>query len=471
MNSVFKSIKGRLFLWIFLLISVLLVFRGISMYYMVQKDLYHSIKLSLHSKIQILKGLLYEENGSIKLQKSEIIAGVYSIPRSGNYYKIVVNGETLTVSPSLAENDFNLESGDEVSEDEESGERVFISTGPAKEPIMAVRHDFQLFNKDTTIYAARSLEDSNALINGFRQFFIVTIPVYIFIVSLAGIWIARRSLEPLKIFSSKIERITHKTLGERIDIEFQPEEIKGLARSFNEMLDRLQKAFDSEKRLIADSSHELKTPLSVIKARCDILLQKDRTKEEYTRSLNIIRSTSDEMRGLIDEMLLIARLDSGILSSSDFKTISLNDCLKQSIKMAEVVAEKSRIRIHASFAEDVAVSGDMNTLTEAFLNVIENAIKYNRPGGEVDISISANSGKIVTKIRDTGIGIEETDIQKIFDRFYRAGATRRMEGTGLGLSISKAIIEAHGGEISVESTVDKGSCFNIILPVPYLQTP
>lgn len=463
MNSIFRSIKGRLFLWIFLFISVLLVFRGFSMYYQMQKDLYHSIKLSLHTKIQIIKGLLYEENGSIKLQKSEIIAGVYSIPRSGSYYKVIVNGKILAVSPSLAEDDFNLKPEELESEIKETGERVYISTGPAKEPAMVVGHDFQIFNKNATIYAARSLEDSNALINGFKQFFIVTIPIYIFIISIAGIWIARRSLEPLKMFASRIEKITHKTLAERIDIKSQPQEIKGLAGSFNEMLDRLQNAFESEKRLIADSSHELKTPISVIKARCDILLQKDRTKDEYIRSLNIIKNTSDSMQHLIDDMLSIARLDSGILSSSDFKIISLNDCLTQSIRLAEVLAEKKKIKIHASFTEETAVLGDMNTLTEAFMNIIENAIKYNRPGGYVNISISKNSGKAVTTIEDTGMGIEDGDIEKIFDRFYRAGTLRSMEGAGLGLSIAKAIIEAHSGEITVKSTVNKGSYFSIIL--------
>jgi len=115
-----------------------------------------------------------------------------------------------------------------------------------------------------------------ASIAGFRNFFLVSVPLYLFVVACAGIWIVRRSLRPLKTLSSRIEGVTHKTLTERIDTTYQAEEIKCLAESFNSMLDRLQRAFDAEKRLIADASHELKTPLSVIKARCDVLLQKDR---------------------------------------------------------------------------------------------------------------------------------------------------------------------------------------------------
>ncbi|HBH60183.1 MAG TPA: histidine kinase [Nitrospiraceae bacterium] len=465
MNSVLQSIKGRLFLWIFLFISVLLIVRGTSIYYEVQKDIYDSVKLGLHSKIQILKGLLQEENGQISLEPSEIILGDYSIPRSGHYYKVVLDGNILAVSPSLAGDDFHLASGELESLDEDLGEKVYISTGPANEPIMVVLHDFHILNKDVVIYAARSLEAGNAVINRFIQFIIVTVPVYIAIIAFAGLWIAKRSLKPLKMFYSRIEKITHRTLGERIEIDLQPEEIKGLARSFNGMLDRLQKAFDSEKRLIADASHELKTPLSVIKTRCDILLQKDRSVEEYTRSLHIIKSTSDTMRRLIDDMLSLARLDSGVLSSADFTTIPLNDCLKQSVKLAEVLAEKGGINIQTSLAEDVYVSGNLNTLTEAFLNIIENAIKYNRPGGSVNIAVSKKGGRVGIRIEDNGTGIEKNDKEKIFDRFYRGRASRNMEGTGLGLSIASAIIKAHSGEINVRSEVSKGSCFDIILPI------
>jgi len=465
MRSVLNSIKGRLFLGVFLFILVLLIIRGLFIYHEIQKDIHHLLKLSLHSKIQILKGLLHEEDGIIKLEPSEIISGEYFIPRSGHYYKVLVNGKVLAVSPSLVEDDFNLVSGELESHDEELGERVYTSIGPANEPIMLLHYDFEIFDKHATIYAAQSLEDSYLLLNRFKNFFIVTIPVLIFIVALVGLWIAKRSLKPLKIFSSKIERITHRTLSERINIEFQPEEIKGLAVSFNDMLDRLQKAFDSEKRLIADASHELKTPISVIKTQCEVLLQKDRSKEEYTRALNIIKNTSDSMRRLIDDMLSLARLDSGILLYSDFKAISLNSCLKQAIKLAEVHAEKRNIKIHISFTEDVTALGDKNTLTEAFLNIIENAIKYNIPGGMVNISILKNISMVEIKIEDTGTGIKGHDIQKIFDRFYRADTSRSTEGTGLGLSIAKAIIEANNGEIKVKSEVNEGSCFSVFLPV------
>ena len=293
------------------------------------------------------------------------------------------------------------------------------------------------------------------------------IPLNIFVVAVVGLWITKQSLNPLKTFSSRIERITHKTISERINTESQAEEIKGLAKSFNAMLTRLQNAFDIEKRLIADASHELKTPLSVIKTQCDIVLQKDRTKEEYVKALNTIKTVSGTMNKLISDMLSLARLDSGILSPSNFKATSITDCLEKAVKLVGILAEKKRIKISTTFTENINILGDKNTLTEAFLNIIENAVRYNSTGGIVEISVSKNRNQARIEIKDNGPGIKEQDLERIFDRFYRVDTSRSTDGTGLGLSIAKAIIHAHNGKIEVKSKIDKGSCFIVILPVEY----
>lgn len=465
MNSILNSIKGRLFFWVFFSTTTLLIILGVSIYREVKKDILLSVELVLHSKIQILKGLLTEKDGEIKLERSEIALGEYSIPRSGHYYKVLVNRKVLAASPSLVEIEYELASGKLESFDEELKEKIFTSIGPADEPIMVIQHDFEIFDKPVTIFVARTLEDRLKLLNRFKNFLSVTVLVSIFIVAPVSLWIARQSLRPLKTFSHKIERITHKTLHERIDTKFQVKEIKGIAELFNIMLDRLRIAFDTEKRLIADASHKLKTPLSVIKTHCEVLLQKDRAKEEYILALSTIKTTSNNMERLIDNMLSLARLDSGILSTSRFTTVSLNGCIEKAIKLVDALAEKKQIKVSAAFSEDLKISGDQNAIIEAFLNIMENALKYNRYGGKVEISISKNNShaKIVTE--DNGMGIKEQDLDRIFDRFYRADTSSNTEGAGLGLSIAKAIIEAHNGEIKVESEVNKGSRFIVYFPL------
>ena len=459
------SIKGRLFFWSLLITSAVLILLGISVYREIQKSILHSVANALHSKIQILKGLLHEEHGMIELELAEVVSGEYSVPRSGHYYKVILDGDVLAASPSLMGEDFDLDSGKLVSQDEALKEKVYISRGPAHEQIMVVRHDFLLFDTSAVVYAAQSLEESMQMINRFRTILFIAISLNIMVLAFAGFWIARRSLSPLARFSDRIEKITHMTMGERIDPEFQVDEVRNVARSFNDMLDRLQGAFESEKRLVADASHELKTPLSVIKAQCDVLLQRERTKEEYAGALSKIKATSDTMKKLIDDMLSLTRLDSGSLSASGFADVSLGECINRAVKFTEFMAEAKQIQINKNISKDIWIKGDQNALTEIFLNIIENAIKYSPAENSIEIILTPDAREATVEIRDHGAGITQEDMERVFDRFYRGTAARTLPGTGLGLSIAKAIAEAHGGRISARSEPGKGSSFFITLPL------
>lgn len=459
------SIKGRLFFWSLLITSAVLILLGISVYREIQKSILHSVANALHSKIQILKGLLHEEHGMIELELAEVVSGEYSVPRSGHYYKVILDGDVLAASPSLMEEDFDLDSGKLVSQDEALKEKVYISRGPAHEQIMVVRHDFLLFDTSAVVYAAQSLEESMQMINRFRTILFIAISLNIMVLAFAGFWIARRSLSPLARFSDRIEKITHMTMGERIDPEFQVDEVRNVARSFNDMLDRLQGAFESEKRLVADASHELKTPLSVIKAQCDVLLQRERTKEEYAGALSKIKATSDTMKKLIDDMLSLTRLDSGSLSASGFADVSLGECINRAVKFTEFMAEAKQIQINKNISKDIWIKGDQDALTEIFLNIIENAIKYSPAENSIEITLTPDAREATVEITDHGAGITQEDMERVFDRFYRGTAARTLPGTGLGLSIAKAIAEAHGGRILARSEPGKGSSFFITLPL------
>lgn len=460
-----RSIKGRLFLLFFIFSSAALLAIGFFMHYKVRKIVLDSVDHTLHSKMQIITGLIHEEHGTIELELSEVISGEYSIPRSGHYYKVIMGGEVLAASPSLVDENYDLTSGNLEYEDKEAKERIFTSTGPDGEPIRVLQHDLNLLGRSFSIFVAESLTESLTMIGTFRRFLLIIIPSSIFVVSLVGLWITRRSLRPIKTFSSRIKTITHKNLNERIDTKTEVEELTVLADSFNEMLNRLQQAFEAQKRLISDASHELKTPVSVIKTHCDVMLQKERSASELLETLKIIKTTSENMGKIINDLLSLARLDSGILSGADFKRFSLNECIHHAVELAKPLAGRKGVVIKASFSDDINIVGDRDRLTEAILNILENAINYNKDNGVVGIRISVDKDCVKISIKDTGIGIKKEDLDRIFERFYRSDAVRNTEGTGIGLSIAKAIIEAHGGTIQVESEYGKGSCFTVILPL------
>jgi len=465
MKKILKSIKGQLFLWFFTFSSAILLAVGLFMYYEIKEIVFHSVDHTLHSKMQMITGLLHEEHGIVELELSEVISGEYSIPRSGHYYKVIMDGKILAASPSLVDDNYNLASGILEYHDKKIREKIFTSIGPGKESIRVLQHDLEFLGRNFSVFVAESLMDSLTMIETFRRFLLIIIPASIFIVSLVGLWITRQSLKPIKTFSSRIETITHRNLNERIDAKTEAEELAVLADSFNEMLNRIQKAFEAEKRLISDASHELKTPVSVIKTHCDVILQKERTKEELLETLKTIKTVSENMGKLIKDLLSLARLDAGILSPANFKNISLNECIQQAIQLTAPLAEKKQVSIKTSLVDDINIFGDIDRLTEAFLNIIENAVNYNKDNGAVEIATAIKNNGVNISIKDTGIGIKGDDLERIFERFYRADISRNTEGTGLGLSIAKAIIEAHDGMVKAEGEFGKGSCFTVTLPL------
>ena len=465
MNRPRNSIQGRIFLWICTLTSLFLIAIGLVIHHEVREIVLGAVDRTLHSKAQVISGLLHEENNTIELELEEVVSGEYSIPRSGHYFKVLMNGKLFAASPSLVDGGYDLAAGVLETHDRRLKEKIFTSRGPDGEPIRVLQHDLSAFGMTFTIFVAESLSDSLEMIQTFRRFLLMVIPVGILIVSLMALWIARRSLHPLEAFSAKVKAITHETLGERIAVGAETRELSGLAGSFNGMLERLQKVFESEKRLVADASHELKTPVSVIKLQCAVTLQRERTPEEYVDALKTISSVTDAIDALVKDLLSLARIDSGILSSQGCTVVSLTECIQKAVAMMKPFAEERSIRIITTFADDVTIAGNGESLTEAFLNIMENGVKYNREHGVLEVSAARSGAEAVVSIRDTGVGIKAEDMERIFDRFYRSDAARNADGTGLGLSIARAIIEAHGGRITLESEPGTGSTFTATVPL------
>jgi signal transduction histidine kinase len=458
------SIQGRLSVWLILFTSSLLLSIAMFLSYEVRQIVLSSIDRLLHSKMQLITGLLHEEDDVIELEVSEIIAGEYAIPRSGHYYKVILGGRVLAASPSLVDREFVLEAGTPKLYDEARKEWIFTSVGPDGEPIRVLRHDLEFRGMPVTAYVAENLTEGLDMMTRFRHFLLIIIPVSIVCMSGIGLLIAHVSLKPLALFSSKVRTITHTTLSERLDQGKAVEELTVLAYSFNEMLDRLQRAFENERRLISDASHELKTPVSVIKAQCDVVFLRDRTKDEYLEALETIRTASNGMVKLVRDLLTLARLDSGMFSAADFRIVSLGECVGRAVTALLPLAERRAIRLETSLDEGITILGDSERLTEALLNIIENAVRYNRDGGLVEITSWERGDRVGVEIRDTGVGIGSDELERIFERFYRTSTSRSVEGTGLGLSIARCIIEAHRGEIRVESEPGIGSCFSVSLP-------
>ena len=460
-----QSIKGRLLLWIFLSMVPLFVIFAFSLHHKFKEAVFDSVDNTLHSKLQLVKGLMHEDDNDIEFEVDEIVLGEYVIPRSGHYYQIIVDDKVAAASVSLVDEEFNLTSGSLEYFDESAREWIYVTVGPAEEPIRVIRHDFTFLDKSITIMVAESITESLAMVTKITNHFFIIMPFMIILAGIVSFLIASVSLRPLKNFSSSIEKISHKTLNERIEKSRYSLELQGLAEAFNSLLKRLQIAFESEKHFIADAAHELKTPLAVISAQCDICLQRKRTSEKYVESLTEVKSVSRDMLRQINDMLTLARLDSGMLSDSTFQKVSLHSCIEDAIRLVAPLAKNKTVKINKKFREDITIYGNQDTLTEVLVNIIENAVRYNIHDGSVEVVTDSKGNQAFITITDSGIGISEDEAERIFDRFYRSEATRSMEGTGLGLSIAKAVMLTHHGDIEVKSKASQGSCFVITIPL------
>ena len=278
-------------------------------------------------------------------------------------------------------------------------------------------------------------------------------------------FLSRKMLKPVDRVSSLAARISSTNLKERINYAGPDDEIKRLADTFDGMLGRLENSFDSQKQFVQDASHELRTPIAIAQTNIEVLEMDDKvTIKDYERLKDILKMNLERMSTLSEKLLLLSESEQG---QTNWSTVNLTPLLTELTTEFKTKGSESGINIElAAIEQNIPVLGDAFRLKQAFVNLVDNAIKYSKPGGEVKISARTDDMQVVIEIKDNGIGISQADQQRIFERFYRVdkSRSRAQGGSGLGLAIVKKIAEEHGGTISVESTLVEGSTFRITLP-------
>ena len=288
------------------------------------------------------------------------------------------------------------------------------------------------------------------------------------LIALGGVsiyFLSRMMLKPVDRVSSLAARISSTNLKERINYAGPDDEIKRLADTFDGMLGRLENAFESQKQFIQDASHELRTPIAIAQTNIEVLeMDNKATIKDYERLKDILKMNLERMSTLSEKLLLLSESEQG---KANWATVELAPLLTELAAEFKTKAGESGINVElASIESSLPVLGDAFRLKQALVNLVDNAIKYNRPSGEVKISARADDAQVIIEIKDNGIGISQADQQRIFERFYRVdkSRSRAQGGSGLGLAIVKKIADEHGGTVSVESTLGEGSTFRIALP-------
>jgi heavy metal sensor kinase len=278
--------------------------------------------------------------------------------------------------------------------------------------------------------------------------------------------LARRALRPVDRMTETARRISAEHLTGRLDETGAGDELDRLAQTLNEMLGRLDAAFKEMRQFTADASHELQTPLTILKGEMEVALRSPRSPEEYQRILKSGLEEIDRIARLVEGLLLLARADAGVLRM-DRQAVDLAQLIEEVHGQARILAEAHSVDLRLGPVGPVSVQGDYAHLRRLLLNLVDNGIKYTPPSGHVTISLQSSGGWASIRIEDTGIGISPEDQTRIFQRFYRSAEARSSGegGAGLGLCIARSIAEAHRGRIEVESIPGRGSTFTVLLPI------
>jgi len=318
------------------------------------------------------------------------------------------------------------------------------------------------------VQVGSSLEGVEEALEQLLLILLIAVPAALLIASAGGLFLANKALRPVDAITRIARRIGSGDLSQRIRIKRVNDELGRLASTFNEMIAKLEKSFHQVKRFTADASHELKTPLTILRGEVEVGLKKKRGLKEYQRILASNLEEINRMSRIVEDLLTLSRADMGELIM-EREEIELSALAREVWEDLQLLAKKKRIQLKFMDNGFTRVEGDPLFLRQLILNITENGLKYTRAGGEVAVRVKGDRDQGVVRllVTDTGVGIPQKDLKRIFDRFYRVDGARSREtgGTGLGLSICQWIARAHEGRIAVESKVGKGSTFTVTLPM------
>jgi len=321
-----------------------------------------------------------------------------------------------------------------------------------------------------TLVVLQSLHSQKELLGDIRHTFYWAIPVALLLACVGGYFLARQSLAPVAAMASQARSMGAANLHDRLTVTNTRDELGQLALSFNQLLERLEASFEQQRRFVADASHELRTPVAILRGETEVTLAKnDRSSAEYRETLAVLRDESQRLACIVEDLFTLTRADAGQYSL-DLRDAYLDELAGQSLVRARSLAAEKNITLKSSVEPDLPIRADEALLGRMLLNLLDNAIKYSPPHTTVRLTCRREGDSYLIGISDEGQGIPQELQPRIFERFFRADKTRsRSEtesaGAGLGLSIARWIAEAHHGRLELTRSDSSGSLFTVILPV------
>ena len=452
----------RLTIWYLIIFALGELVFGAGMWTILHESLYDIVDDSLENQRDDIKALLLQKPDATFEQLRDEIEETYARAHSGDYLAIYQPDSTLLYSsPLLETHNFALVPPDRFKRPLSRSRRI------EGQPVRFLYQKVNVNGREFTIEVGTPADDAVGTLTLFRSYLLVFAPFLVIAAAVLGHWMSRKALAPVDELVRTARDVSGTSLGKRLPKLETGDELQRLSDTLNEMLDRIEAAFLRISQFTADASHELRTPVSLIRTESELALRRARGEEEYRESLRHILSEAERTTGLIEQLLALARADSGreLLKISE---INVHALLQSVIGGWQSVAASRGIQFSAEMNadEEVSVRGDASLLRRVIDILLDNAFKYTPSPGSVQLSFAEKAEEVEIAVKDSGIGIDPQEQSKIFERFYRVDKARSRDqgGAGLGLSIAQWVVTQHRGTITVESVPGQGSTFRIRLP-------
>ncbi len=455
------SIRMRLTLTYSLVLTLTLGLLGAGLFFVMRRSVYAAVDEDLRGRLEGVQRLMQREIPKMSGQELREEFREHSGLRPGGDMLEVWDqtGTVVFESSSIREYKIPAPKLQEAIS--------FDNRTVSDRPIRVLTASLSIVGQDYTVLLATAVGQTQQAVTRFGWLLLASIPAVLGLAALGGYVTSGRALAPVDQITNTARSISTHNLSQRLATLKTGDELQRLSETLNDMMSRLQSSFQKVNQFTADASHELRTPIALIRTTAELSLRRRRDEAEYRKAMSEILQEAERTTSLIENLLVLARADSGS-QPLEFCRSDLTSIVQDACQQGSRLAKERDVELCwdlPRFALTAAI--DPQAMRRLLLSLIDNAVKYSSTGSRVTVHLDSDASTARIRVEDFGIGIAPEDLPNIFERFYRADKARSRDagGAGLGLSIAQWIVRAHHGRITVESTPETGSIFSVTLPL------